>query len=115
MKRLAESGADGLLIGRGAMGNPWLFREVKARLAGEDYVPPSIEERIATALRHYDMLLGWKHQRVAVNEMRKHIGWYVHGMHGAAQLRGRINAMDDPAQVKDTLLTFAEEAKTYAE
>ncbi len=113
MKRLAESGVDGLLIGRGAMGNPWLFREIKARLAGEKFTPPTIDERINTALRHYDMLLGWKCQRVAVNEMRKHVGWYVHGMRGAAQLRGVINTMDDPEQVKETLLAFAEEAKAY--
>jgi len=61
------------------------------------------------------MLLGWKVQRVAVNEMRKHIGWYVHGMRGAAQLRGIINTMDDPNQVKDTIRAFAEEAKLYEE
>ena len=115
IKRLNESGVDGLLIGRGAMGNPWLFREIKARLAGEDFTPPSIDDRINTALRHYNMLLAWKCQRVAVNEMRKHIGWYVHGMRGAAQLRGLINRMDDPDQVKETLLAFAEEAKAYEE
>lgn len=115
MKHLAESGVDGLLIGRGAMGNPWLFKEIKQRLAGEKFVPPTIDERIDTALRHYDMLLNWKCQRVAVNEMRKHIGWYVHGMRGAAQLRGLINTMDDPDQVKDTIRAFAEEAKAFAE
>lgn len=109
-RHLAESGVDGLLIGRGAMGNPWIFREVRQRLKGEDFVPPTAEERIAVALRHYDMLLGWKPQRVAVNEMRKHIGWYVHGMRGAAQLRAQINLMDDPEQVKDTVRRFAEEA-----
>jgi len=90
------------------MGNPWLFREIKQRLAGESFTPPTIDERIETALRHYDMLLNWKVQRVAVNEMRKHIGWYVHGMRGAAQLRGLINTMDDPDQVKDTIYAFAE-------
>ena len=115
MKRLAETGVDGLLIGRGAMGNPWLFREIKARLAGEDFTPPGIDERVDAALRHYDMLLGWKCQRVAVNEMRKHIGWYVHGMRGAAQLRALINTLDDPDQVKDTIRAFAEEAKAFAE
>ncbi len=115
LKRIAESGVDGLLIGRGAMGNPWLFREIKQRLAGDAFVPPTIDKRIETALRHYDMLLEWKQQRVAVNEMRKHIGWYVHGMRGAAQLRGIINQMDDPDEVKDTLCTFAAEAKAYAE
>lgn len=115
IRHLEETGVDGLLIGRGAMGNPWLFREIKARLAGEEFTPPTIDDRIATALRHYDMLLGWKCERVAVNEMRKHIGWYVHGMRGAAQLRGVINTMDNPGQVKDTLLAFAEEAKLYQE
>lgn len=115
MKHLNETGVDGLLIGRGAMGNPWLFREIKQRLAGEQITPPTIDDRIDTALRHYDMLLTWKVQRVAVNEMRKHIGWYVHGMRGAAQLRGVINTMDDPNQVKDTIRAFAEEAKLYEE
>lgn len=115
MKHLAETGVDGLLIGRGAMGNPWLFREIRQRLAGECFTPPTIDERITTALRHYDMLLGWKQQRVAVNEMRKHIGWYVHGMRGAAQLRGVINTLDNPDQVKETLLAFGEEAKAYQE
>ncbi len=115
IRHLNETGVDGLLIGRGSMGNPWLFREIKARMAGEKFTPPTIDERIATALRHYDMLMGWKQQRVAVNEMRKHIGWYVHGMRGAAQLRGVINTMDDPNQVRDTLLAFAEEAKLYRE
>ncbi len=111
MNRLAETGVDGLMIARGAMGNPWLFREIKQRMNGESFTPPTIDERIDVALRHYDMLLGWKQQRVAVNEMRKHIGWYVHGMRGAARLRDVINQMDDPNEVKQTLLAFAEEAK----
>lgn len=115
MNRLLESGVDGLLVGRGAMGNPWLFKEIKARLNGERFTPPTIDERIATTLRHYDMLLNWKCERVAVNEMRKHIGWYIHGMRGAAQLRGLINTMEHPDQVKETILSFAQEAKRYAE
>ena len=61
------------------------------------------------------MLLNWKCERVAVNEMRKHIGWYIHGMRGAAQLRGLINTMEHPDQVKETILSFAQEAKRYAE
>ena len=70
---------------------------------------PSLHERMETVLRHYDMLLEWKPRRVAVNEMRKHIGWYLHGMRGAAQMRAKINLMDDPEQVKDALRTFEQE------
>ncbi len=115
VQRLRESGVDGLMIARGALGNPWIFRDVKACLRGETYTSPTVDERVATALRHYDMLLAWKPERVAVNEMRKHVGWYVHGMRGAAQLRGTINQMDDPQQVRDLLLAFAEEAKKEIE
>ena len=111
LRRMEETGVDGLMIARGAMGNPWLFKEIKARLAGESYTPPTAAERIATAIRHYDMLLDWKTQRVAVNEMRKHVGWYVSGMRGAAALRGTINQIDDPDEVKAMLWEFAARAE----
>lgn len=111
LQRIDETGVDGLMIARGALGNPWLFREIKDLMQGTVHHAPSIDERVATAIRHYEMLMQWKPQRIAVNEMRKHVGWYVHGMRGAAQLRGVINQIDDPVQVKDTLLAFAEEAK----
>ena len=102
---------DGLLIGRGALGNPWLFRQVKQRLSGENVTEPTVQKRVETALRHYDMLLQWKPERVAVNEMRKHVGWYVSGMRGAAQLRASINLVEDPNEAKDMLRAFAESAE----
>lgn len=106
LHRLKESGVDGLMIGRGAMGNPWLFGQMKAALKGEQYTLPTVHDKISMALRHYDMLLGWKSQRVAVNEMRKHIGWYLHGIRGAAQMRAKINLVDEPEKVKAMLREF---------
>lgn len=107
MSRISETGVDGLMIARGAMGNPWIFKEIKQRLAGESYTPPTPGDRVQMAIRHYDMLLNWKPERVAVNEMRKHVAWYISGMRGAAQLRGSINTVENPDDVKKMLLDFA--------
>ena len=111
IRRVQETGVDGLMIARGAMGNPWLFAEIRAKLAGEEWTPPTVQERVAMAIRHYDMLLGWKPQAVAVNEMRKHVCWYVTGLRGASQLRGMINTLTDPEDVKARLYAFAETAR----
>ena len=109
VRKLRDSGVDGLLIGRGALGNPWLFGQIKSLLRGQPPEEPTLQDRIDTALRHYDMLLSWKPERVAVNEMRKHIGWYIHGLRGAAQMRNRINAIVNPDEARDALRTYMEE------
>ena len=106
VRRLRESGVDGLMIGRGAMGNPWLFRRLREALAGRNAPEPTLHERVDTALRHYEMLLGWKPRRVAVNEMRKHVAWYLRGARGAAQMREKINRMEEPEEVFEALRAF---------
>ena len=110
LRRLEESGADGVMIGRGAMGNPWLFSRTLALLEGKRVPEPDAGERINMILTHYALLEGWKPRHIAVREMRKHIAWYLHGLRGATKLRVQINTMQDPEQVKDLLRRFGEEA-----
>jgi len=91
-RMLDETGCDGVMIGRGAMGNPFLFHEAVA-LVEEGLVadPVGLEERIQTAIRHLDLICTYKGEMVGVREMRKHFSWYTHGMRGAASIRGHIN------------------------
>ena len=110
MRRLKETGVDGLMIARGAMGNPWLFSQLKELTSGGQAHIPTVHDRIEMVLRHYTMLLNWKPRRIAVNEMRKHIGWYLHGIRGAAQMRARINLIDDPEEVFAVLREFEQQA-----
>ena len=99
VKRQRESGADGVMIGRGALGNPWIFREIKELMCGGVPSPVSLSEKKQMILRHYTMMLQNKPEPVAVREMRKHIGWYIKGMKNAARFRAEINQCDKPASV----------------
>lgn len=86
-----HTNCDGLMVARGAQGNPFIFQEIKAALCGEPYAPPGERERLAMAMEHLRRAVAHKGPR-AVVEMRKHVGWYLKGVHGAAVLRARVNA-----------------------
>lgn len=88
---LEQTCCDGVMIGRAAMGNPWLYREVVHYLdTGEVLPPPTPAERISTVVRHLHMLVQAKGERVAVREMRKHAAWYIKGLQGATKAREKI-------------------------
>ena len=106
-RRLSESGCYGLMIGRGAVGNPFLFREVAALLRGEPVPPPPTrEERIATALTHLCAAIADKGEPIAVRECRKVIAAYTHGMKGAASVRFAVNAAETYREIEDILLSM---------
>ena len=92
MEMLKETGCDMVMIGRGALGNPWIFRELDAAYRGEE-IPsrPSDEERIAMMIRHLEMLCDLKGETTGVKEFRKYIMRYTKGMRGAASMRRRAN------------------------
>ena len=99
MSMLEETGCDMVMIGRGALGNPWIFRELDAAFKGEEIPPrPTDEERIAMMIRHLEMLCNLKGEITGVKEFRKYIVRYTKGMQGAASMRRRAN---DTASLKD--------------
>jgi tRNA-dihydrouridine synthase B len=104
---LAQSGADGVMIGRGAYGRPWLLGQVMSDLAGGGHRPdPSMDEQLALILEQYDAMQSLYGVQTGVNLARKHIGWYTKGLPGSAEFRNRVNTLDDPAQVKAMLREF---------
>ena len=104
---LAQSGADGVMIGRGAYGKPWLLGQVMRWLAhGERRPDPSIDEQYATIVAHYHAMLDHYGTETGVNMARKHIGWYTKGLNGSADFRNRVNQEPDPRFVLSMLAEF---------
>ncbi len=91
MKIKETTGCAGVMIGRAALGNPFVFSEIIAKNKGLCYNPPSVAERMNTALRHLKLLVEYKTESVALKEFRKHLAWYTKGMYNSAKLRGKIN------------------------
>jgi tRNA-dihydrouridine synthase B len=104
---LDQSGADGVMIGRGAYGKPWLLGQVMAALTGKP-VPadPSIEEQYHLITAHYAAMLDHYGEHVGVNMARKHIGWYTKGLTGSAEFRNRVNQVPDAPTVLAMLAQF---------
>jgi tRNA-dihydrouridine synthase B len=104
---LRQSGADGVMIGRGAYGRPWLIAQIMSELAGGGHRPdPSLDEQLAAMLEQYDEMLALYGTHTGVNLARKHIGWYTKGLLGSAELRNTVNQQDDPAVVVRMLQDF---------
>lgn len=104
---LRQSGADGVMIGRGAYGKPWLLGQAMAELGGGGAKhDPELDEQLSTMLEQYEDMLSLYGTHTGVNLARKHIGWYTKGLPGSAELRNKINQQDDPRVVVDMLREF---------
>ena len=90
LSMMDETGCDGVMIARGAMGNPWVFSEICAALDGRDYTPPPMAEKFEVALAQVREMISEKGERIGVAEAKKHLSWYCHGIEGAAAARGRL-------------------------
>ncbi|MGJ3649793.1 tRNA dihydrouridine synthase DusB [Sphingomonas sp. GlSt437] len=104
---LEQSGADGVMIGRGAYGKPWLLGQVMEWFAsGRRLADPSLDEQYHLIVEHYDAMLSLYGVQTGVNLARKHIGWYTRGLHGSAEFRNRVNQEADPKVVLGMLAEF---------
>ena len=110
---LKYSGCDGLMIARGAMGNPWLFsRTIEYAKTGEIPPPPSNEQVIKTAINHLRAVSA--HPIARIEEMRKHISWYTKGMYGSAEIRRRVNEACTADEMEELLINIYEKRNFYA-
>lgn len=97
-----QTGCDGLMIGRGAQGNPWIFRQIQEYLdTGRRLEKPPFEEMVNMLLRHARMLLEVKGEYTGIREIRKHVAWYTSGYQHSARLRGRINEVESYQQLEE--------------
>ena len=104
---LRRSGADGVMIGRGAYGRPWFLKQVADYLmTGQLTAPPSLAEQKAVLLRHYAAIRAHFGERPGVRLGRKHVAWYSHGLHGSAAFRAQMNRLDDGMAVENLIHNF---------
>ncbi|GGO90541.1 tRNA dihydrouridine synthase DusB [Stakelama pacifica] len=104
---LHQSGADGVMVGRGAYGRPWLLRQMMDALTGGEARPdPTIDEQYRVIIDHYQQMLDLYGEQVGVNMARKHIGWYTKGLTGSAEFRNKVNQEPDSRRVLAMLAEF---------
>lgn len=109
---LEHTGCDAIMVGRGAQGNPWIFKRILHYLKTGELLPePTAEERVEKALRHAQMLIDYKGEYIGVREMRKHMAWYMKGLPGAAELRGKLNYAETMAEMEALLRGYLESHK----
>lgn len=99
---------DAIMIGRAAQGNPWIFQRVNHYLETGELLPePTPQQKIEKALRHARMLIEYKGEYIGIREMRKHISWYMKGVKGAAELRGKINTANSYHDMEELLYNLS--------
>ncbi len=106
LRVLARTGADGLMVGRGAHGRPWIFRQIAQALAGEPPAAPTLPEMRAVVLEHLDGLYALYGEAQGVRVARKHLAWYVRALPGGEALRRAVNAMESAAAQRAAVESF---------
>ena len=107
-----KTGCDAVAIARGALGNPYIFSEIKAKLEGKSYTPPSPRERIEEALREVATRIEDKGEYAGIRESRVHLAHFTKSLRGSAAIRGKINFIDSFDELSNTLLSYIDELES---
>jgi len=102
---------DAIMIARGAMGNPWIFREIIQAIKGEEVIYPTDDEKIDMCMRHLDIAVKYYEEIKAVREMRKHTAWYIKGLNNCTEIKNEINTKKNYDEVKQLLLEYKDYLK----
>lgn len=105
----SETNCDGIMVARGVMGNPWIFKQIKDAIANEKITYPTDSEKIQVCLKHYKNAIKYFGEAKAVREMRKHVAWYVKGLNNCTKIKNQINTELNPSKVIEILLEYKKE------
>lgn len=111
MKMLEYTNCDAIMLGRGARGNPWIFKNILEYMNGEKVNYPKDYERIEKAIEHLELACAFKGEKIGVREMRKHIAWYLKGLKGSNQIKNSINTIQTLEGMKTLLLDYSDSLK----
>lgn len=103
LNMLKVTGCDGVMVGRGSLGNPFIFRQISDLLEGREVKKPTVKERIECALEQTSDMINDKGERVGIAEARKHLSWYIKGIRGAAEIRNKINSAATLNEIKEII------------
>jgi len=103
-----QTNADGIMIGRASMGNPWIFEEIISYLKGEEIRKITLKEKLDTILKHIELEVEDKGENVAIKELRKHMSAYIKNMPDASTIRQKINTIDTKKELEDCLKEYFE-------
>jgi tRNA-dihydrouridine synthase B len=109
LRMMAETGCDGVMVGRGSTRNPWIFRQIAARMDGSRVSEPTVANRRDLILEHFRMVAEREHSTFALHKLRKFTGWYTHGLPNGRKLRQAINQLPDVETFLATVESFLDE------
>jgi tRNA-dihydrouridine synthase len=115
LRMFAQTGCDGVMVGRASMRNPWIYRQIAELRAGRKPFAPSMDDRRDVILAHFRLLLAQEHDpKFAIHKLRTFTGWYTHGLPGGKALRGMINQLHTQDAFVEAVETFFEQARHEA-